>query len=58
MSIIICEKDFDWLINFEIGIVRNYKFLHKITQFCTELPSNCTALDQSESSNFFHVYDY
>ena len=44
---------FDWLINFEIVIARNYKFLHGITFFCTELQSNCTALDQSESKNFF-----
>ena len=39
--------------NNEIVIARNYKFLHGITHFCTELQSNCTALDQSESSNFF-----
>ena len=45
--------NFDWLLSFEIVIARNYKFLHGITLFCTELQSNCTALDQSESSNFF-----
>ena len=29
------------------------RFLHGITHFCTELQSNSTALDQSESRNFF-----
>ena len=45
------------LISFEAVIARNYKSLHGITQFCTEVQSDGTALDQSESSNFFHVYD-
>ena len=27
--------------------------MHEITHFCTKLQSNCTALDQSESSNFY-----
>ena len=46
---------FDGLISFEIIIARNYKFLHGITHSCTELQRNWTALDQSESSNFFMI---
>ena len=45
---------FDWLTSFEVVIIaRIYEFQHGITQFCTESQSNCTALDQPESSTLF-----
>ena len=54
-----CRRNFCILTGlFEIVTARNYKFLHGSTHFCTELQNNCTALDQLESSNFFHLYDY
>ena len=59
MHLSLCSKllHFDWLISFEIVIAQNYKLLHRITLFCTELQSNCTALDQPVSSNFF-MYNF
>ena len=51
-SLLLKLLHFDWLINFETVIARNYKFQHGIAHFCTELQSYYTALDQSESSNF------
>ena len=50
-----------WIAMFLSGSIRFYLiFLVEIAwnyTFCSELQSHCTALSQSESSNFSHLYD-